>query len=406
MPDSYATTSDDRPSWDLYRRMLESSFVSPARREATLWALAELEQRMGADWLERYWRASGHVPSEVNLGSAHVSALGNLLDFALRLNVLDTVPGVGKVQREMRNDLRDDRRRHCALQLEVGALAARAGYAVAFEDRLSPGAAPSDVVLRRDEQILRVETFAIIRDKRSQESAAYWDWLMHRILQIEWQYGTPVAGAISQQLDSADSAELIRLVERAALDTVATGKQHVVSWHGADLQVLPSDSSDDYQLQGGVEESVSWPRIASKLRQKAEQAQASGGGWLRADILDGTWQFTPWAQAGLRAKIDEIASLVRPVMSQIPNISGVIFSNGTGVAQGQFFGESARSDDESYGLRGELPAVRVRETMIVPVSTDGRRQARIWVDLYGSEDSWLDWALDRAELPSWHEIRP
>jgi hypothetical protein len=262
------------------------------------------------------------------------------------------------------------------------------------------------VALRRDEQVLRVETFAIIRDQRSQESAAYWDRLMHRILQIEWRYGTPVAGAISQQLDDADSAELIRLVEQAALDTVATGKQHVVSWHGADLQVLPSGSSADYQLQGGVEESVSWPRIASKLRQKAEQAQASGGGWLRADLLDGTWQFTPWAQAGLRAKIDEMAGLVRPLMSQIPNISGVIFSNGAGVAQGQFFGESARSGDESHGLRRELPAVRVRETMIVPVSADGRRQARIWVDLYGSEDSWLDWALDRAELPSWHEIHP
>jgi len=305
----------------------------------------------------------------------------------------------------MRKDLRDDRRRHCALQLEVGALAARAGYDVAFEDRSRPDAAPSDVVLRRDEHTLRVETFAIIRDKRSQESAAYWERLLYDIKQIEWKHDTPVAGAISEQLDEAASAELLRLVEQAAVDTVATGQEHAVSWQGAELRVLLRGSAN-YQLQAGVEESYSWPRIASRLRQKAKQAQGSGGGWLRADILDGTWQFTPWARAGLRPKIDEIARQVRPMLSKVPGISGVILSSGAGVAQGQFVGESARSIGDSYGLRRVLPAVRVRETMIVPVSVLGRAQARFWVDLYGAEESWLDWALDCFGLPAWSEIRP
>ena len=58
MPDSDTPPRDDRPSWDLYREMLESPLVSSARREATLWALAELERRMGADWLRRYWEVS------------------------------------------------------------------------------------------------------------------------------------------------------------------------------------------------------------------------------------------------------------------------------------------------------------------------------------------------------------
>jgi hypothetical protein len=359
---------------------------------------------MGTDWPERYWKVSGHVPNEVNLGSAHVSALGNLLDFALRLSVLDSASGVGKVQREMKTDLRDDRRRHCALQLEVGALAARAGYAVAFEDRSRPDSAPSDIVLR-GKQTLRVETFAIIRDKRSQESAAYWERLLHSMKLIEWQHDTPIAGAINDQLDDTASIELLRMVEQAAKDTAATGEEHAVSWRGAELRVLPSGTTD-YQLQTGVEESVSWPRIARRLRQKAKQAQGSGGGWLRADILDGTWQFTPWARAGLRAKIDEMARQVRPLLSHISGICGVVLSSGAGLAQGQFVGESARSIGESYGLRRVLPAVRVRETMIVPVSTAGCQQARLWVDLYDAEESWLDWALDRVGLPAWSELRP
>src|SRR5467141_3951944 len=85
----------DRPSWDLYRRMADSPRVSPERRQVTLWALGELALRMGPDWLERYWDAAGHVPEEVNLGAAHMGALGNLLELALRFHLLDGIPGLG-----------------------------------------------------------------------------------------------------------------------------------------------------------------------------------------------------------------------------------------------------------------------------------------------------------------------
>ena len=325
---------------------------------------------MGADWLERYWDVSGHVPYEVNLGSAHVSALGNLLDFALRFAVLDGVCGVGKIQREMRKDMRDDRRRHCALQLEVGALAARKGYALAFEDCFQPGAPPSDVVLRIGRQALRVETFSIMPDKRSQETDRFWQRISLRIKRIEWQHDTPIAGTISEQLDDEESAELLRLLDRAAEQAVSTNEANLVSWRQAELLVQPPGGTD-YGLQFGAEESDSWPRIVSKLRQKARQAQASGGGWLRAELLDGTWAFTPWAQAGLRTKIDEMARQVLPLLSQFPGISGVILSNGLGLAQGNFVGESAQTSGDSYGLRRVLPAVRVRETMIVAVSEAG-----------------------------------
>jgi hypothetical protein len=44
-------------------------------------------------------------------------------------------------------------------------------------------------------------------------------------------------------------------------------------------------------------------------------------------------------------------------------------------------------------LRYVLPAVRVRETMIVPLSAEGIDLARFWVDCYDAEGSWLDWAL-------------
>jgi hypothetical protein len=401
MPDS----QDLQPSWALYRKMAQSPDINPARRQATTWALDELEHRMGANWLERYWETAGHVPSEVNLGSAHVSALGNLLDFALRLSVLDELPGIGKVQRAMRSDLKDDTRRHCALQLEVGALALRAGCTVAFEAKSTPSTAPSDVVLIRDGQQLRLETFAIIRDQQSQMAAGYWERLLHEIRLIEWRNDTPVAGDIGERLDEEATRELLRLIDQAAQQTSATGQEHRVSWRSAELRLLPAGSGN-YQLQTGVESSVSWPRIASKLQQKARQAQKAGGGWLRADIMDGTWQFTPWARARLSGKIAELARLVRPLLSQITGTDGAILSSGAGVAQGQFYGESARASGNCYGLRTVLPALRVRETMVVPVSAAGSDQARFWLDLYNSEESWMDWSLQRCRLPALSEILP
>lgn len=138
---------DLRPTWDLYRRMADSPNVGPARRDTVLWALEELERRMGPDWLERYWESAGHVPAEVNLGSGHVAAFGNLLDLALRYHVLNAAPGIGRVQREMRKNLRDERRRHSALQLEVAALGVRAGFAAALEARSGRRGGPSDVIL-------------------------------------------------------------------------------------------------------------------------------------------------------------------------------------------------------------------------------------------------------------------
>lgn len=394
---------DSRPTWDLYRKMADSPGVSPARRDAVLWALGELERRMGPDWLERYWETAGHVPAEVNLGSGHVAAFGNLLELALGYHVLDGAPGVGRVQREMRNDLRDERRWHSALQLEVASLGTRAGFAAALEAKSARSCSPSDVILRRDGQLLQAETFVILRDKRSQEAAEYWDTVMAQIRNISWRSGAAVSGDLGGRLDSDESAELLRLIEAAAHAAAAAGQEQTVEFQDARLQVLPPGATS-YQLRGGIEEGQGWPRIEARLIQKAQQASSAGGGWLRADVRDGIWQFTPWARADLWAKINEIARLVRSALGQIQGIDGVVLSSGAVLAQGDFHGESAPAQGGCYGLRRLLPAARVRETMIVPVTAQGRDQARLWRELYNDEPDWLDWALDQVGLPRREQI--
>lgn len=226
---------------------------------------------------------------------------------------------------------------------------------------------------------------------------------MAQIRNIGWTSGVGISGDLGERLGRDMSAELLRLIDAATQAAVATGEEQPVEFQEARLRVLPP-SSTGYQLRGGVEEGQGWPRIEAKLIQKARQASSAGGGWLRADVLDGMWQFTPWARAGLRPQIYEMARLIRPVLGQVQGIEGVVLSSGALLAQGAFYGESAPADDRCYGLRRVLPAARVRETMIVPVTPRGRDQARIWRDLYNAEEDWLDWALHQAGLPERDQI--
>jgi hypothetical protein len=387
----------------MYRRMADSPLMNPARRQATLWALEQLEKYMGQHWPERYWEAAGHVPEEVNLGGVHVAALGSLLDLALRFFLLAGTPGLASVQKEMRTDLRDDRRRHAALQLEVGGLAKRSGATVALEDKISRTAPPSDVLIQRDETALRVETFAVILDQNSQEGRAYWDQMTSAITRISAQFGVDIDGDLGGRLDEADAAELLGRIQAAAQAMSETGREVPVVFREADLRVLVR-AGGSCELRGGIESGRGWPRVEARLLQKAAQAARAGGGWLRTDLMDGTWQFTDWAHASLHEKTRGIGKMLMLALDRVDGVAGIVLSSSACFAQGTFHGLSTRTPDRCYGFVRPLPGHRVRETMIIPVTESGRIEADIWAELYGSEDTWLDWALNQAGLPACQQI--
>ncbi len=265
----------------------------------------------------------------------------------MRLQLLDGAPGAASVQREMKRDLRDDRRRHSALQLEVAASAVRAGFSAALEDRSGGQGAPSDVLLRRGPHAVRVETFVVIPDERFRAERAYWDRVMARIRSIDWQYDVSVAGDLGDHLGDIEAAELLQRIAAAAQAVADTGQERPVAFGGAQLRVLPPGTAG-YELRGGAQTSQGWPRAERRLLQKAAQAARAGDGWLRVDLMDGTWQFTPWARARLE-KVDQIAELLKSALCQVDGITGVVASSGACVAQGQFHGESARIPDHCYG---------------------------------------------------------
>jgi hypothetical protein len=208
------------------------------------------------------------------------------------------------------------------------------------------------------------------------------------IMRIEWAHETPISWTITGPMTEQEAADLLRELEAVATKAEATGNEQPVTLSQAQRCVQPPGSRGD-GLQFSVPETDSWPRIAGKLRGKAEQAQASGGGWLRADILDGTWAFTDWGRSGLRASSTRSRAKSRPSLPPTPQSTARSRRTATDSPYGQVIGESARSAADCYALRRLLPGARARETMIIAANDTGRLQARTWVDIYGPEDSWL-----------------
>jgi hypothetical protein len=183
---------------------------------------------------------------------------GHLLDLALRYCVLEGAPGLDVVRAEMRGDVRDERRWHSALQLEVAALAARDGFTVALEAASPTLTRPSDVTLVQDGRELRVETFLLLPDEGTQEATAFWDKFSHDTIWIGGEFNVGISGDLGRRVSGDEYQELLRQIRVAAEEAAATGQRQPVEYAGARLVILPP-GEDDYQLNGAVEEAGAGP---------------------------------------------------------------------------------------------------------------------------------------------------
>ena len=124
-------------SWDGLRSRMSESVRSAEGQAAGIWAIDVLRDRLGHDWVERVAVAEGRAPSDLLLSMVHAVAFGELLDLALRLHLLRNVEGMAVVRRDLKNDLREQRRLHTRVVLNVAALALQRGHDVAMEKRVA-----------------------------------------------------------------------------------------------------------------------------------------------------------------------------------------------------------------------------------------------------------------------------
>jgi hypothetical protein len=385
--------------WNYWRgRMTDSSRCDVGRR-AGVWALDVLEAQMGTDWLERILENKRQLPPEVVAAPHYAVAYAALLRLAAHLKLGVAVPGFARLRKALTRDLRDELQLHVSLQLEVAHLALANDADVELEVTGRRHGAPLDVRVSFDDATLSVETFVVLNDDQMRAGRDLADEVSNMLHQITFRHDIHLVGEITEGLTNEVVPGLIEAIEAASVSAASKQLEQAVLHPVADLIAVPralAQTGTGYSLPAGT--GKGWDRTRSKLQTKARQALSSGATWLRVDLLDSTWQLTPWAQKPLGEKTHEMATAIRETLHRMDGIRGVVVSSGAATAMSQRTGESTRQPGGVFGLRRDLGSFFVRETIIVPLA-NAEEEAFFWVCLYDTEPRWLDGVLKHFGFP-------
>jgi hypothetical protein len=359
-----------------------------------------LEQELGETWPGQVRGKEGSVPPEIAWSPAHAVAYAELLEFALRLKLLSRVPGFASVRRDLRRNLVGHRRMHARVQLEVASLAKMARHEVSMEVKGRPGMSPLDVQFGAADRVVAAEAKVIMFDELTRTGNAFADEVNRRINKIRMTHDVEFDGELRVKLKPDELHRWALALESAAAKVSAgSGDQTVAHPLAGTTIVIPGSRAAGATFRFPAETSQGWPRIGRVLRDKANQAIRAGASWLRVDVMDGLWQFSPWARLTLPAKLSALSSAVRDEMRSLPELSGAVVTSGACLAQGVFAEESCEEPDGGIALRRLLDPIRVRETVIVPLTAAALPDADMWAELYRTEPQWLGWALSESGLP-------
>ena len=369
--------------------------------EAGRWAIDRVSQMLGEGWPERVWEEHSDLPSGIAIASWHTVAYAELLELALRLQLLNDCPRFVPLRRALKTDAREEQVQHLRIQLEVAALALRDGYPVEFEPPIPGSEKRADLAVNLNgAEPLIVETRAVLPDSDMRTVNEFTDELFPKISWVTTPHGVQCSGTVSEVLDEHDSAELLDEIKVRARLVAADMVAPPLRIHGAELTV--SRAGEGTGLRGPQIGGNGWPRIAARLKEKAEQTMGAREVWLRFDVRQGIWQFTPWSQEDLVTKGEQLAAVVIETLSTYGHVDGVVMSSGSLLAQGQFDAEEHASAWGVVGLRRLIDPLRVREAFVIPLrdTATSQQAVEVWREFYGAEPTWLDWALNEFGLPS------
>jgi hypothetical protein len=384
--------------------------VTDRGRAAVEWALETHREFYTDAWLTSMCVPGRHPLMSVGSWplSASELAIVHLLERAARINVL-APESRARLAASLTRELAEFH--HLDLLLETAGLAARHGWLVQPEVELATGRRP-DLRLTRNGTSFSIEVtrMGIDRDWRA---ADRWFGALHvGLLDIEARYAVTASGGGGESavITSVDVQRFLTGVEAAAADVARDGRARTVdSEEGLTVTVQP-DSPQDRTLEGPALGGDAWPRIANRLRTKAERTAGGPPVWIRLDEQSGLFLFSDWAASPPETGLGQLRNNVQIALASYPHVRGVVVSHGTawnpGLPALTVVGEPLH-EALKVGpalLDRLLPGRRVRRTLVVPIEVSRivlpdhlEAEPAAW---YAAEDSWLDWALRRCGQPS------
>lgn len=397
--------TSDGPTWDALIDDVRSGPGTDARHEVGVWAMEQLRSALGEDWPQRWHKRAGLLPAFVFDPATNAHAYAQLVETGLRLSSLAGTLRLRSLTNEWSRQLEPIRMLHTSLQLEVAALARSLGADVEFEapTGLPSTSRPADVVIRVEDAQLIAECFCVYSDQKTSKAMAYDHRFGSKLNMIALD--VRLSGHYDVRLPSDETEELLAQVQQAATQVLADGVPRDVIQPGMELHLAPwSDpSGTEVVLEGPATPGAEWRRACGIINGKAKDWVGSPMPvWLRFDLLDGTWLFSDWAQRPLPDKTEWMAALMAEAVTGT-DIVGVVVSCGSRIdpsAQD----ETSAGTGGIVGMRRRLDPLRVRETIIVPMSEQGACHKRLWTSLYDDEQAWISEALRSASLPGLEDI--
>jgi hypothetical protein len=133
--------------WAQVSELLDRNPRRDARYRAARWALDTLQDQLGDNWLERAAKSSDEgFPLALHLLGAHIHALAEALEWALRLEMCHDWDGSADFLRDLIQNPSPGRILHSRSQLAQASFAEYLGWPIKLEPQKGTGA-PADLAI-------------------------------------------------------------------------------------------------------------------------------------------------------------------------------------------------------------------------------------------------------------------
>ena len=388
------------PSWGMLREQVDQPLRrSSAWRRTAHWTIDVLQEELGESWTVDAFEQFGELPIPLMWAvSGHMYAFVQTVDLALRLRLLQSAKGAGRIRKELRGNRQLGRVLHVSLQATLAGLALRRGWGF----HLEPGHPPADLWFATEGRRMTVETKVLEPSDLTREHHHAVDQTMDRIRDTATSKGVWVHGRISAIPSDDVLNDITDWISRSAGSAQNGGIVQPYRQPGLDLELVAYDDAAGRRLSGPAGGENLLPRFVRTLSDKAERMSASGAEWLCVENITGLFQ-TEW---GLMDMARKVATLESAIQAGLPSdtIGGVIACSSAGTFNGTVNEEASETDTGSIGLRYPILPWRAREAIVVPLRDSARDATQHWRTLLDAERDWSAWALAEAGLPTFDEI--
>lgn len=411
-PRTTAPHIQERPTWESWRQPItDAACLTQAGRAAVLQATRVIEKFLGPDWLERsVTKGAPLFGMDTFPGNRIPSVYARLLDIAAHMTLLRSAQGMSQLRKSLRSNPETINWRHGLLQLEVAGLALRGGRDIEFEPRHKvQGSADVRLTERTGQQIV-VETVVMGTDLRYRLTSR----AMNALTEIELRYGVSFAGETGRiEFEEGDLegsagrwtegwADALTAAAAEVRETRVTVP--VIGPTGGEIRISPGFESRQGTLTGPDLTSQVISRIQARIADKARAVGAFDRVWIRLDDIGPLFYLTPWANAPLGEKLASIEPILAAILSPYPAIAGLILSNGWAWLVPGIREERHSSSDGAVAIRRVIAIQCYRETFVKARDERAAGELAEIDGWYSGEATWLQWALDKLELPPLQDL--